>query len=94
MRINSTNNINLDYNNSNFLNNDYNKINAYPKKEHKMKKVKKTNKKFIKRPYDWICNRCNNINFAFRNVCNICELPLKDNSLYKSEIQTHSKGNL
>ena len=88
------NNINLNYKNSNFINYNYNKIHAYPKKEDKMKKVKKTNKKFIKRPYDWICNRCNNINFAFRNVCNICELPLKDNSLYKSEIQTHSKGNL
>ena len=56
----------------------------------KKKKGKKTQKKLHKknknkRPFDWICNRCNNLNYSFRIVCNICELPLKDNPFYHSD---------
>lgn len=57
----------------------------------KTKKGKKAQKKLIqkyknKRPYDWICNRCFNLNYSFRTFCNICNLPLKDNPNYRKDI--------
>lgn len=35
----------------------------------------KKNKIFAERTGDWICNSCKNLNFAFRVVCNRCQLP-------------------
>ena len=44
------------------------------------KKNKKKNKKpFDKRKGDWKCPNCNNLNFAFRIVCNRCQIPKPDN---------------
>ena len=37
----------------------------------------KTNKKkvLVKRNGDWICQKCKNLNFSFRTICNRCKLP-------------------
>lgn len=47
-----------------------------PKVKKPSKNSKKdTNKKeFVERKGDWSCIRCKNINFSFRNECNICHL--------------------
>jgi hypothetical protein len=39
---------------------------------------KKKNKPFTERTGDWICKKCKNLNFAFRNECNRCKVPKKD----------------
>lgn len=36
---------------------------------------KKKQKPFIERNGDWICEKCKNLNFAFRQECNRCKLP-------------------
>jgi ABC-type proline/glycine betaine transport system permease subunit len=33
------------------------------------------NMKFSERIGDWVCYNCDNLNFAFRIVCNRCQLP-------------------
>ena len=33
----------------------------------------KKRKKIEKREGDWICHKCNNLNFSFRNSCNKCK---------------------
>ena len=39
-------------------------------------KNKQKNKKYFEvRDGDWICSKCNNLNFSFRNKCNRCLLP-------------------
>jgi rubrerythrin len=90
---NCINNSQSHYNNSNVFN--YNIISINNQNEQisniiksKGKKIrKKLNKKYKdKRPFDWICNRCGNLNYSFRAICNICKLPLKDNPYYKSNI--------
>ena len=54
----------------NFGNNINNKIN-----NKKVGNIQKTNKKpFDKRKGDWRCPSCNNLNFAFRVICNRCKL--------------------
>ena len=58
--------------------------NAHKKKKRKKVKKKLINKIKEKRPYDWVCNRCKNLNYSFRTICNICKLPLKDNHLFES----------
>ena len=41
-------------------------------------KNKQKNKKYFEvRDGDWICSKCNNLNFSFRNKCNRCLLPKK-----------------
>lgn len=95
---NSINNRNLNFNSSIFYNNNniitssinnQNEQIANILKNKKGKKArKKLNKKYKdKRPFDWICNRCSNLNYSFRTVCNICKLPLKDNPFYKSNYE-------
>lgn len=94
---NSINNRNLNFNSSIFYNNNIitssinnqNEQIANILKNKKGKKArKKLNKKYKdKRPFDWICNRCSNLNYSFRTVCNICKLPLKDNPFYKSNYE-------
>ena len=36
---------------------------------------KKGSKQFSEREGDWICFNCKNVNFAFRIICNRCQLP-------------------
>ena len=52
----------------------------------KNKKTKKNNNQKYKdkRPFDWICNRCNNLNYSFRTFCNICNLPKSQNIFFNS----------
>ena len=40
---------------------------------------KKKKKLFIEREGDWICTKCKNLNFSFRNSCNRCNLIKKKN---------------
>ena len=62
--------------------NEHNLNKKNPKNKNNPKKFYQKFKK--KRPLDWICNRCSNLNYSFRTFCNICNLPLKDNPYYKS----------
>ena len=89
--INNINNRNIYHKNFNCYQNNQNEEENILSKIPKTKKGKKTQKKLIqkyknKRPYDWICNRCLNLNYSFRSVCNICKLPLKDNPNYHKNI--------
>ena len=90
---NSINNSQSLFNNSNVFNNNIISINNQNEQisniiKRRGKKIrKKFNKKYKdKRPSDWICNRCGNLNYSFRAICNICKLPSKDNPYYKSNI--------
>ena len=61
----------------------------FSKNTKKNKKSKKNNnpKYKDKRPFDWICNRCNNLNYSFRTFCNICNLPKSQNVFYNSSMR-------
>ena len=39
---------------------------------------KKKQKPFMERTGDWICKKCKNLNFSFRQECNRCKLPKID----------------
>ena len=64
--------------------NNKNEQNLFSKNTKKSKKSKKSNnqKHKEKRPLDWICNRCNNLNYSFRIFCNKCNLPRNENQFY------------
>ena len=51
--------------------------NFSPKKQGENEKKKK--KPFIEREGDWTCIKCKNLNFAFRNYCNRCNLTKNEN---------------
>lgn len=36
------------------------------------KKNKNNNNNINAKPGDWFCSKCNNLNFAFRTICNRC----------------------
>ena len=57
--------------------------NKYPKK--KMKP-------FSERTGDWICQKCKNLNFAFRHECNRCKFPKKE-SMDETETKEKKKEN-
>ena len=61
----------IDKNNNSFFRN---KRNINNKKRNKRKKggIKKL-KNYNIRKGDWLCPDCNNINFHFRTICNICK---------------------
>ena len=42
-------------------------------------KPKNEKKPFDKRKGDWLCPECHNLNFAFRVVCNRCQIPKPNN---------------
>ena len=46
--------------------------------------IKNKKKHFDKRKGDWNCPNCNNLNFAFRNICNRCKIE-KPNNLPKDD---------
>lgn len=46
-------------------------------------KVMNNSKQFSERIGDWICFNCKNLNFAFRTVCNRCQLSKEDLEAYK-----------
>ena len=80
--------------NNNFMSNSYldqmpnqNENFLFSKNTNKKnKKSKKNNNQKYKdkRPFDWICNRCDNLNYSFRTFCNICNLPKSQNIFYSS----------
>ena len=90
---------NINNNNNNDLKNKY-MINSnnqngqylFSKNIKKNKKNKKANLQKIKekRPFDWVCNRCNNLNYSFRIFCNICNLPRNENQYYNSNMRNSS----
>ena len=89
--INNISNSNIFHNNYICYQNNQNEEENILSKIPKTKKGKKAQKKLIqkyknKRPYDWICKRCLNLNYSFRTFCNICKLPLKDNLNYHKNI--------
>ena len=49
-----------------------------PKNIYNNKYPKKKQKPFTERTGDWICKKCKNLNFAFRQECNRCKLPRKE----------------
>ncbi len=81
----STNNLhsnNLYFKNQFFGNNFCLNMNLFDnnyssKKQSENEKKKK--KPFIEREGDWICTKCKNLNFSFRNSCNRCNLIKKKN---------------
>ena len=86
-------------NNTNDLKNNYiisatnqNDQYLFSKNTKKNKKNKKSNNQKVKekRPFDWICNRCNNLNYSFRVFCNICNLPRNENQYYNSNMRNSS----
>ena len=80
--------------NNNYMSNSY--LDQMPNQNEKFLFSKNTNKKNKKskknnnqkykdkRPFDWICNRCDNLNYSFRTFCNICNLPKSQNIFYSS----------
>ena len=56
-------------------NNAKNKFDNNNKKNGQNLKKEKNKKHFEIRAGDWTCNKCNNLNFSFRNKCNRCGLP-------------------
>jgi hypothetical protein len=65
---------------------EQNQNDKFSKNVKKNKKTKKNNNQKYKekRPFDWICNRCNNLNYSFRTFCNICNLPKSQNIFFNS----------
>ena len=53
-------------------------------------KDKKKKKPFIEREGDWICIKCNNLNFAFRNNCNRCNLSKSDNQKFFKKFKSNN----
>ena len=86
------NNNNLYYNNSYFNNNNNNKFQNYSPKNNKKSENydKKKKKPFIEREGDWICIKCNNSNFAFRNNCNRCNLSKSDNQKFFKKFKSNN----
>ena len=94
----------LNYNNKIFQKIDnYNKNKDYI---HNERKKKKKNREFVEREGDWPCYQCKNINFAFRNKCNKCQMTKEESEkkfvevgeellkLADLSIYNKSKGNL
>ena len=90
---------NVNNNNNNDLKNNYiisanipNELNLFSKNTKKTKNSKKlkNQKPKEKRPFDWICNRCNNLNYSFRIFCNMCNLPKNENQYYTKNMRNSS----
>ena len=62
-------------------------VNAFNENKTRKKKEKKKKRiNFVKREGDWICYKCKNLNFAFRNLCNKCKLPKEESEKYLFDI--------
>ena len=63
-------------------------------------KIKETNnnkkkKNFSERAGDWVCFKCKNLNFSFRNNCNRCQLTKNDSAkLTGCEVNTTSDNKI
>jgi hypothetical protein len=103
---NNTNNpININYRNKfDFINNNINnQLNNFENNNqfiymnlanNQKTKPKKT---FERREGDWICFNCNNLNFAFRKICNRCgitkEMSIKNSNLNKNNNTNNNNEN-
>ena len=56
----------------------YNKNNNFNYKNNHNKKEKNKKKKSFRKEGDWLCYKCKNINFAFRDKCNKCGMPVEE----------------
>ena len=54
---------------------------------------KKNKGKFIERQGDWICERCKNLNFSFRVVCNRCKISKNESLIFMEENELNNKQN-
>ena len=70
-----------------------NPIIKVPKNLYNNKCPKKKMKPFSERTGDWICQKCKNLNFAFRHECNRCKT-LKKESVDETEKKKEEKNNL
>ena len=63
----------------------YNQEDVYNKSNNNTMNVNTNtnNTKFSERVGDWVCFNCDNLNFAFRTVCNRCQLPKQQHSNMK-----------
>jgi hypothetical protein len=53
----------------------------------------KRKKPLIERKGDWLCPKCNNLNFAFRLICNRCQSPKFDADSQQQQSQFINQGN-
>lgn len=53
----------------------------------------KNNKMFSERIGDWNCFHCNNLNFAFRTVCNRCQLSKEESDAFLMKFQMNNINN-
>ena len=51
------------------------------------------NKMFSERIGDWNCFHCNNLNFAFRTVCNRCQLSKEESDAFLMKFQMNNINN-
>ena len=70
--------------NKNRRDNMHNNNNAYMSMEDKKKKP------LIERKGDWLCSKCRNLNFAFRLICNRCQLPKGDAGTFQMSANMNS----
>jgi hypothetical protein len=72
---------NININNLNLINNIGNLNNMQPQEQNAIPQQAKNSKKkkpFVERVGDWVCVKCKNLNFSFRNSCNRCQLTKED----------------
>ena len=64
-----------------------------PKNIYNNKYPKKKQKPFTERTGDWICKKCKNLNFAFRQECNRCKLPRKEAEIEEKKEEEEKEEN-
>ena len=84
----NTNNIKIEGYKSIFLSNNANK------RVYNFKGERKKFRHFAGRNGDWICPNCQNLNFAFRIICNRCHIPKNENEKNKNVDSTNNNNEI